>query len=260
MKKILSTVIISGFLLLFLGSISVSISSCSSAKEPIKLKCEYCNGEGTCIACHGTGVCQSCDGTGKCDYCQGTGNCPTCKGKGVIPAPCPKCHGVGFLPAKNPGEEPIPCKYCKTTGIDPRGRKMFCPECAMETELFKKKVKQGKIDKEKYKKLLKLGYPGYWEISKMLKGLKKSPGKCIECNGTGKCSSCNGTGKCSFCNGTGSCKYCKGHGFNISIKICPNCYDTVPYTATECPKCHTKLKYDGADKKWVYFANPEGKE
>ena len=50
----------------------------------IKIKCENCNGTGTCPACHGSGKrqgiphgqpnnCLMCQGSGKCPQCQGTG-------------------------------------------------------------------------------------------------------------------------------------------------------------------------------------------
>lgn len=248
MKKLLYGLSLIFTFVLVVG-ITTNITSCSSKKEPIKIKCDYCQGSGQCPVCIGSGNCPSCGGSGQCETCRGNGKCKYCNGSGLEPAKCPKCHGYGFLPPKSEGMPPEVCKYCKASGIDPSGKKMPCTHCVVHTDEFMKRVQEGKIDEKKYDYALKNGDFNY--ILTAIKGIKKGTGKCTDCKGTGKCPSCTGSGKCPDCGGVGLCKVCKGHGHKVDIVICPSCYDTIQYNNTECPHCHTKLKYDGADTSYA---------
>lgn len=210
------------------------------AREPVKLNCQYCAASGECRACGNSGNCAACGGSGECARCKGTADCQKCKGTGHEPAKCPRCKGFGFISPENLSDEPVPCRHCRASGEDPSGRKAPCVECVVHTDAFKQRVDANAFENA-------IAGNNYPEIQKLLSGISKGTGKCVRCEGDGKCVTCEGAKICQVCDGMKMCQNCKGHGFNIEIKACPNCHAHMPYNATVCPSCNTKIKYDKAD-------------
>ncbi len=223
------------------------LTSCGGKETPIVEQCPTCKGEKICQMCQGKAVCASCQGSGQCDVCKGDKKCRQCKGTGEERAKCSKCKGYGFAPPANPGDEPVPCKACKATGLDQNGKKAPCPHCAKLTDEFKKRVEAKKIDLKKYEADVKgSNFPA---VAEALKGIKKGSGECGACKGSGSCTTCNGDKKCIICKGTAECQPCEGHGHKIDFVKCPKCYEQLPYGTEKCTKCQAELTYENLQKK-----------
>ena len=237
MKSILFSLIVFAMLI---------VTSCGGKKAPIIEQCPACNGEKICQICQGTSNCSSCNGEGQCDVCKGDKKCKMCKGSGQVRAKCSTCKGYGFAPPKNPGDEPVPCKKCKATGLAPKSKKAPCTQCVVQTDAFKKKVEAGKIDLKKFKNDVKgSNFPA---IEKTLKGIKKGTGLCKACEGSALCQTCKGEKKCTICTGTGNCISCEGKGHKIDFVKCPKCYEEMKYGETKCTKCQTEVSYEEIGK------------